>query len=106
MVMHGFFVEYGFLVLVFVALFCGIITYRGREFSWPAFGVLIAVNWAILFFQNREEANLIFAWDFLANWTVVIGVMAQIFMGLWFSTHPPRCPKCGYSLHLRPPPSR
>lgn len=99
--LSGFFTDYGFLVMLITGFFGLIITYRGREFSWPAFAVVAAVDFGAIHFMELDRSISIFDWNLLTGWIFVISLLGQVFMWVWFRTHPPKCQVCGNDLRKR-----
>lgn len=96
LMMHGFFAMYGVIILIIVTLYAFFITYRGREFSWPAFGVTLVLQFGVIHLMDVDGIDPIYDYRIMVNIWVVVGILGQIFMGLWFHTRPPKCPKCGH----------
>lgn len=87
--------------MLITGIFGLIITYRGREFSWPAFAVVVAVDFGSIHFMEIDRSISIFDWNLLTGWIVVASLLGQVFMWVWFRTHPPKCLVCGSDLRQK-----
>ncbi len=72
------------ILISLVALFCIVIIIRAKEFSWHAYGLVLAVEFVAEIFRENNKIG-----DTAENamfWAAMFGLLVPLFLAVWFRT--------------------